>query len=112
MRSAFLSHIHRVAAEGIDDDPQHWFKSFYLADGLENFLSVLKDGVASLKLIGFSVAFAATAAYITGYLISNSPQKREDYKSRVLVLYMLVMLLFGGLAVADILYDVAKAIGG
>ena len=95
----------------MDMDPQNWFRKFTLPSGFEEALAILRDAVASLKVIGFSVAFAATTLYIIGYYMSGTPQKRAEYKERVLKLYLLVMVLFGGLGIADVLYDIAVLIG-
>ena len=43
--------------------------------------------------------------------MAKDPQRRSEYKSRVLNLYILIMVLFGGLGIADLLYDIAVMIG-
>lgn len=104
--------VHHFEMTGDEMDPQYWFSRFTFDEGLNGAIAVLKDAVSSLKLIGFSVAFAATTIYICGYILSGSPQKRAEYKNRVTSLYVLVVVLFGGLGLADLLYDIAVAIGG
>ena len=90
--------------ESIDMNPQNWFNKFSIPSGFES-------AIAILKVVGFSVAYAATTIYLVGYLISGTPQKRAEYKSKVMTLYILVMVLFGGLGLADLLYDIAVMIG-
>ena len=57
------------------------------------------------------MALAATAIYFIGLYMAKDPQRRSEYKSRVLNLYILIMVLFGGLGIADLLYDIAVMIG-
>lgn len=97
--------------ESIDMNPQNWFNKFSIPSGFESAIAIFKDAVSSLKVVGFSVAFAATTIYLVGYLISGTPQKRAEYKSKVMTLYILVMVLFGGLGLVDLLYDIAVMIG-
>lgn len=106
-----LAPILNVESESIDMDPQNWFNKFSIPNGFESAIAIFKDAVSSLKVVGFSVAFAATTIYLVGYLISGTPQKRAEYKSKVMTLYILVMVLFGGLGLADLLYDIAVMIG-
>lgn len=96
---------------GIDMDPQNWFQKFTIPDAFKDATVIFRDAVASLKVIGFAVALAATAIYFIGLYIAKDPQRRSEYKSRVLNLYILIMVLFGGLGIADLLYDIAVMIG-
>lgn len=98
-------------SSGIDMDPQNWFQKFTIPEAFKDATVIFRDAVASLKVIGFSVAFAATAIYFIGLYMIKDPRIRSEYKHRVMSLYILVMVLFGGMGIADLLYDIAVMIG-
>ena len=110
-------HLGSTLGVDIGDSPMNNFRSFWFtgnesgANGVNNVLNILAGLIGNLRVLGFALALTFSVILIIRFFITPVPQRREFMKSRIITLYVLVILLGAALAIMDIFFDIAKSIG-